>query len=64
MVSPIVMGSLEVNEFTAGIIKPVEKIEQLLGRFNTASGGRTILFSVFLEHLHFMGLCSTMAKRY
>ena len=55
-----VMGILEVNEFTVGMMKSVEKIKQLSGRFITASRGRTILFSVFPGHFPSVGLCSTM----
>ena len=57
------MGKLEVNEFTAAMMK-YDKMEQLSGRVPTASGGRTILFSVLLGHLHSIGLSCTMAKRY
>ena len=38
----VFIGSMEVNEFTAGIIKSVKKITQPLGRLITANGGMTI----------------------
>ena len=39
-------------------------MEQLLGRVIVASGSMTILFSMFMGHLHSIELCSTMPKRY
>ena len=41
-----VLGSLEVNEFIAGIIKYAEKIEQPSGTLITTSMGMTILLCV------------------
>ena len=58
------MGNIEVNEFTIDIMKSAVKIKKLSGRVITASMSMTILFSVLPGHLHSMGLCSFMAKRY
>ena len=58
------IGNLEVNEFTAGIMKSAEKMEQLLGRVITTCGGMTILFPILPGNLHSVGFCSTTANMY
>ena len=57
------MGNLEEKEFTAGMIKSVQYIVHPLERFIIASGGEMILFSVFLGHLHSIGLLFITANR-
>ena len=46
-----VIGNLQVNEFTAGIMESTDKIKQLSGRVIIASGGMTILSSVLAGYL-------------